>query len=384
MKVFLVDNAYLIKDLSGSYYSAGIYNNTFFERYLKVFEKMQFMAKIQLMEDLLEDKQYEKIKTDKLQIIELPAFKGIKGLIKNLHVIIRTVKKATKDCDCLILRMLQLEGILCWIYRYKRPYIVEVVNNPMTEKRFSGIVKKVLIKVHSIIINKANGASYVTDKTLQRFFPYRGKGFQACYSSVELPDKLIMEPKKYEKPLEEIKMVHVCNAILENSKGHYTILNIIKGIIERGKRASCYFYGDGPSILDIKKTADKLGIGRQIHFMGYVSKKEILLEELRRYDLFIFPSESEGMPRCVIEACSAGLPCLASNVGGIPEIISEKYLIEYENANGYCEKILDIMNSPEELSYMSETNVSTAKRFKKSTLDEKRTKFYLQFANSIL
>ena len=59
MKVFLVDNAYLIKDLSGSYYSAGIYNNTFFERYLKVFEKMQFMAKIQLMEDLLEDKQYE-------------------------------------------------------------------------------------------------------------------------------------------------------------------------------------------------------------------------------------------------------------------------------------------------------------------------------------
>lgn len=384
VKVFLADNAYLYKDLNNNYYSSGIYDNLFFERYLKVFDKIKFVAKIKMIDNMSNEIRYEKIKTNDLEVIELPAFKGMKELLKNLFLVLKILKKATKDCDGLVLRMLQFEGIICWIYRYRKPYIVEVVNNPISEKRFSGIIKKILIDIHHIIINKADGVSYVTEKTLQKLFPYKGKGFQTAYSSIELPNQFIMTKKEYINKLEEVKIVHVANTISGNSKGHYTILNIINKLLDKGVTASCYFYGEGKSVQDLKMTAASLGISRQIHFMGYVSGREELINELRKYDIFVFPSISEGMPRCLIEACAAGLPCLASEVGGIPEIISNEFLIRNDDIEGYCKKIIYLMNHPDKLSYMSETNVKSAEFFKKSRLDRIRTDFYMEFLNTIL
>ena len=61
--------------------------------------------------------------------------------------------------------------------------------------------------------------------------------------------------------------------------------------------------------------------------------------ELKKNDVFIFPSKSEGLPRAVIEAMAVGLPCLSTPVGGIPELIDEEYLFDPLDEMGFTNAI---------------------------------------------
>jgi glycosyltransferase involved in cell wall biosynthesis len=64
----------------------------------------------------------------------------------------------------------------------------------------------------------------------------------------------------------------------------------------------------------------ELGIGDRVRFAGYISNQE-LPGHYRTVDAFILPSETESFGLVFAEAMSCGLPILASNVGGIPEIV---------------------------------------------------------------
>jgi glycosyltransferase involved in cell wall biosynthesis len=76
--------------------------------------------------------------------------------------------------------------------------------------------------------------------------------------------------------------------------------------------------GDGPERETLKKEAKTLGIERQVRFVGYSS-------DVRRWlslsDVFVLPSHYEGFSVALLEAMAAGLPVIATSVGGNPEIV---------------------------------------------------------------
>ncbi len=78
--------------------------------------------------------------------------------------------------------------------------------------------------------------------------------------------------------------------------------------------------GDGPLMSKLVQLAEQLGIRSGVHFLGYQ-------EEAWRYlyimDVFALTSRSEGMPQAVLEASIAGLPIVATRVGGLPEVIED-------------------------------------------------------------
>lgn len=63
------------------------------------------------------------------------------------------------------------------------------------------------------------------------------------------------------------------------------------------------------------------GLAGRVTFTGYVANVD---EYLRSADVFVFPSENESLSNALIEAAACGLPCLASNVGGIPDTIGDR------------------------------------------------------------
>lgn len=384
MKLLLVDNAYLYVDKQGNYYSKGIYDNSFFERYNSVFGEILFLAKVKEAKTDKELSGCTRIDDGRIEVSKLPDFHGIKGLIKELLGVLIAIRKAVKRSDCLVLRVLQLESIIAFYSHGHRPYLVEAVNNPVGDLRFNGFIKSILVKINRKIINEATGVSYVTERTLQQLFPYcRKDGIKTSYSSVELPDEYIKEPKIYLKQLNTIKISNVTNAIVGNTKGHYTIVNVAKMLSREGIRLECYFYGGGESIDDISIYAEKLGVSDRVFFCGYIADKKKLLNKIRESDIYIFPSETEGMPRSLIEACAVGLPCIASNVGGIPEIIDEKYLFPYGADELYAIELKRLAQMPEELTTMSSNNIKKAHRYQKSVLDKKRKAFYTSFFDRI-
>jgi len=78
------------------------------------------------------------------------------------------------------------------------------------------------------------------------------------------------------------------------------------------------FIGGGEKKSQMEKLAEDLGISERVHFLGF---KENATKYLKAFDIFVFPSLKEGLPYTLLEAGLAGLPTVASDVGGIPDII---------------------------------------------------------------
>jgi glycosyltransferase involved in cell wall biosynthesis len=76
--------------------------------------------------------------------------------------------------------------------------------------------------------------------------------------------------------------------------------------------------GDGPERTTLHALADGLGLTGRVHWAGYRSDVPKLLPAL---DIFVQPSLHEGLPNAVLEAMAAGLPVVATKVGGTPEAV---------------------------------------------------------------
>lgn len=81
--------------------------------------------------------------------------------------------------------------------------------------------------------------------------------------------------------------------------------------------------GDGPDRASLEALASSLGISERVRFMGFVDNPR---EFHAQMDVFALPSIHEGIPIALLEALGAGLPVVASAVGGIPRIVSDDTL----------------------------------------------------------
>jgi glycosyltransferase involved in cell wall biosynthesis len=105
---------------------------------------------------------------------------------------------------------------------------------------------------------------------------------------------------------------------LSEVKRHDLLLRAFARVRETLPSVHLLIVGDGPLLQNLHQLAGTLGIAPFVHFAGYQSEPEKLLAIM---DIFALTSRSEGMPLSVLEAWAAGLPVVASAVGGLPEMI---------------------------------------------------------------
>jgi glycosyltransferase involved in cell wall biosynthesis len=103
---------------------------------------------------------------------------------------------------------------------------------------------------------------------------------------------------------------------LRPEKGHSVLL---RAVAELGD-ARLVIVGDGPLRSSLEREARSLGLADRVEFAGAVSD---VWPYLARADVFVFPSLSEPLGIAVMEAMAAGLPVVASAVGGIPELVTD-------------------------------------------------------------
>ncbi|MBS1857966.1 MAG: glycosyltransferase family 4 protein [Acidobacteria bacterium] len=109
-----------------------------------------------------------------------------------------------------------------------------------------------------------------------------------------------------------------CVARFAAPKDHTTLLEALAALRERAW--SLELIGDGPLEDRARRLAARLGIAGRVTFRGYRSDPEAALAACQ---VFVLPTRSEAFPRSVLEAMRAGLPVVASNVGGVGEAVED-------------------------------------------------------------
>jgi L-malate glycosyltransferase len=98
------------------------------------------------------------------------------------------------------------------------------------------------------------------------------------------------------------------------------IATILAAMVDarRSHPAELIIIGDGPERVRLETGATESGIGRHVHFLGYRSDAR---DWLGACDVYVNTSVSEGISLTILEAMAAGLPVIATRVGGTPEIL---------------------------------------------------------------
>ena len=107
-------------------------------------------------------------------------------------------------------------------------------------------------------------------------------------------------------------------SVLRPGKGIEVLLAAIATIVDRVPDAYFLIVGDGPQRAEWQTLAQSLGVAGRVRWAGYRRDVDAILPGC---DLFVLPSLQDAFPTVLLEAMAAGLPAVASAVGGIPEIV---------------------------------------------------------------
>ena len=204
----------------------------------------------------------------------------------------------------------------------------------------------------SFVINNLSKTITISEKGKAAFFSYIGKNVESKVIVSRLGKFNNRQPKVQKK----------CDSVLICSCSNLVSLKRVDRIIEvlsllNVENLHWVHFGDGPLREELLQYAQKLLPNVQYEFKGMVPNNKILDFYAENYvDLLINLSSSEGIPVSIMEALSAGIPVVATDVGGTAEAVNNEngLLIPAEFENADVAKKIDAylsLSDEEKLSY---------------------------------
>lgn len=379
MRIFVAHDNKTIK-IGDDFYTTGAYSDEVFDRYINSEDdELVFFSRIIEIQALKEKKKYTKISKQNIKYFSIEKYSSLidKELIKNL-------RNEIKCCDGVIVRLPSVLGLVSAYYarKYKLPLAVEVVGcafDAYWNYSFIGkIIAPIFFIANQYAIKNSPYVIYVTERFLQKRYPT--KGYSIGCSDVVLLEKnmadcLVEQKMKYlyEKLTRERKFtIGTIGAVDVKYKGQEYVIKAIKNLIDRGYDVTYQLIGGGnPSYL--QKISEELEIKDRVYFLGTLPHEEIF-KWLNNIDIYIQPSQVEGLPRSIIEAARENCFIMGSRVGGIPELINEEFTFPSKKYKDIAQRIESI--DLEDLQKQRIQNNLLMEKFNKNVLKKKRDLFW--------
>lgn len=141
---------------------------------------------------------------------------------------------------------------------------------------------------------------------------------------------------------------------MERVKGHDVLLRAFAAVLDDVPDARLLLVGDGTQRGALEALAAELGIESHVKFLGSLESEDIRAV-FRQADIFVLPSRSEGMGLAMLEAMAAGVPVIASAVGGVPSVLRGDVglLVPSEDPYALAASIVGMLSSNERRAYLS-------------------------------
>lgn len=182
------------------------------------------------------------------------------------------------------------------------------------------------------------GVSSVVSKIMEDTFNVSATTIHDAQSELEVNEK---EASRIRKQWEGRFVIGHVGALVDSHKGQNTILEAAKRLQKVIPNLLIVFLGEGAD----KETLKRKAQGLPVEFLGF---HDNVADYLSNFDVFAFPSNYEGLGSSILDAMNIGIPVVATNVGGIPDIIEDGVsglLIERGNSNQLADKIIELRSN---------------------------------------
>jgi len=217
-------------------------------------------------------------------------------------------------------------------------------------------------------VARASAVIYVTRRTLQAKYPAHPGAPVLIRSNVELnKQSFAPSPRNYEdQRIEGPVRIVAAGSQEQLYKGHQTLIDATAILVSRGIAVQTTLIGDGKFHDQLAEQAHSQGVADHIIFAGHLQSADLVREQILRNDVFAMPSLTEGLPRVLIEAMAAGVLCIGSRVGGIPELLPERCLFSPASAEQIATVVAQLVENPREMTELASQQWNEARLISQS------------------
>lgn len=272
--------------------------------------------------------------------------------------------------------------------RRGKPYLLEICGSAYDSFRWHGdLTGRLAAPVLERYTRRAVAASrwtlYVTQSYLQNNYPSHPQARTLACSDVALAvppasvlDERLAHISRADFSLRPVRCGQIGNASVPY-KGYRIMLLAMRNLRRLGIHVEYHIVGGGDSSA-LSAQARTLGVGDSLVMHGKMDH-ECIGDFMQEMDIYVHPSFQEGLPRSIVEAISYGVPCVASNVGGIGELVQEGYMHSVGDSDKLATDLLRLIQDKQELKEVATRNFNHAKVYYPEVLDARRSKFYDAF-----
>lgn len=202
-----------------------------------------------------------------------------------------------------------------WARLNSVPFVYTIHSQPyriFCNKKYKYFLKSVLSKRDII-----TAVSPIINKELVDILSLKSKQVVTIFNPVTVENPVIRNKKG-----EEIIFTNV--ARFHKVKNHPLLLKSFALLLKDFPNARLKLAGDGENRNQLENLANDLGITQNVDFLGNVSN---VPELLKKSDVFVLSSDTEAMPISVLEAMAQSLPIVSTNVGGVPDIVTNNGML---------------------------------------------------------
>jgi|JI10StandDraft_1071094.scaffolds.fasta_scaffold02711_6 phosphatidylinositol alpha-1,6-mannosyltransferase len=298
-------------------------------------------------------------------LLPAPDFVATRGLIRAAPGLAAAAQRAARAGDVFLLHA---PGVMATALHpalrlARKPYAVEVVGDPRGSLDGAGRVLTALRGLAgrelAVMVAGAATTRYVTRHHLQDRYPPRPGTPSFVVSDAFVPDAIFAGPPAAitDEPVLALGFVGALHR-------PYKALDVLLDALARTTRPHTLdVVGDGGLRPQLEAQAARLGLGARVRFLGLLPSGAPVYDFLRGRAALVQPSRTEGLPRSVLEAMALGLPCLATPVGGVPELVGPGELVAVDDAAGLARAIDALAADPARRRRLALANRELARNY---------------------
>ncbi|MFA0083545.1 glycosyltransferase [Vibrio breoganii] len=329
MKKVMLIHDHKFKYYRGEYYTSASLDYKLLDYYKNFGDELHVISRCEFIEELPVN--YAKSSGDNIYFHPQPNVRSFGGLIK-IFGIYRLIRSLVKNNDLVFIKIPSTLGVVCFfsLFKTRNNIVIEVIGNVLEANRLHGsVIGKYLGFIEHYItkylVLKSKNTVYITKEYLQKFYPTSAKNIAICPNAYITP-----VPFDDNTSVNLNKRIGLIGSLDVDYKGHDIALRVLKELVRKDDSWRLYFVGGGNSER-WKQKAEKLGVIDNVNFVGSLKTGNDVYTFIDSMSLMLQPSLVEAQGRCIIEAMSRAKPVVATEVGGIPEILPARHVFPVDS-----------------------------------------------------